>query len=133
MEKHILGENGLSYTLGEDEMYYPDLKLVEETHYQIGRYGRIRGNFLKEHRNSVYMELLLDGKLNEYLHGIDEECYQRVELLIEQMKAGAGVTEKLKASDQIVVRHINLGSIRHFKLVENNIKQFTQHINLGSV
>lgn len=101
MEKHITGENGLSYTLVEDGLYYPDLKLVGETHYQIGRYGRMRENFLKEHRNSVYMELLLDGKINEYLHDIDEECYQKVELLIEQMKAGAGATEKLKASDQM--------------------------------
>ncbi|SHK84087.1 TnpV protein [Hespellia stercorisuis] len=101
MEKHIMGEKGLSYTLGEDGLYYPDLKLTEGTHYQIGRYGRMRKDFLKEHRNSVYMELLLGGKLNEYLHGIDEECYQRVELLIEQMKAGAGVTEDLKASDQM--------------------------------
>lgn len=41
------------------------------------------------------------GKWNEYLHGVDEECYQRLELLVEQMKAGAGVTEKLKATDQM--------------------------------
>lgn len=101
MEKHIMGENGLGYTLGEDGLYYPDLKLTEGTHYPIGRYGRITGNFLKEHRNSVYMELVLDGKLNKYLHDIDEECYQRVELLIEQMKAGVGVTGQLKASDQM--------------------------------
>ena len=40
-------------------------------------------------------------KLNEYLHDVDEECYQRMELLVEQMKAGAGITEELKASDQM--------------------------------
>mgnify|MGYP004650564013 FL=1 len=43
----------------------------------------------------------MDGKLNEYLHEVDEECYQRMELLVEQMKAGAGITEELKASDQM--------------------------------
>ena len=43
----------------------------------------------------------MDGKLNEYLHEVDEECYQRMELLVEQMKVGAGITEELKASDQM--------------------------------
>ncbi len=43
----------------------------------------------------------MDGKLNEYLHEVDEECHERIELLVEQMKAGAGITEELKASDQI--------------------------------
>ena len=43
----------------------------------------------------------MDGKLNEYLHEVDEECYERIELLVEQMKAGAGITEELKASDQM--------------------------------
>ena len=43
----------------------------------------------------------MDGKLNEYLHEVDEECYQRMELLAEQMKAGAGITEELKASNQM--------------------------------
>lgn len=41
----------------------------------------------------------MDGKLNEYLHEVDEECYERMEFLVEQMKAGAGITEELKASD----------------------------------
>jgi len=43
----------------------------------------------------------MDGKLNEYLHEVDEECYERMELLVEQMKAGAGITEELKARDQM--------------------------------
>lgn len=43
----------------------------------------------------------MDGKLNEYLHEVDEECHERMELLVEQMKAGAGITEELKASDQM--------------------------------
>ena len=45
--------------------------------------------------------LLMDGKLNEYLHEVDEECYEKIELLVEQMKAGAGITEELKAIDQM--------------------------------
>lgn len=43
----------------------------------------------------------MEGKLNEYLHEVDKECYERMELLVEQMKAGAGIMEELKASDQM--------------------------------
>ena len=46
MEKHIMGENGISYTLGEDGLYYPDLYLPEETEYPIGKYGMLRKSYL---------------------------------------------------------------------------------------
>lgn len=101
MEKHIIGENGIGYTLGADGLYYPDLELTERTHYEIGRYGRMRWEYLKTHRRGEYIKLLMEGKLNEYLHDIDEECYERMELLVEQMKVGTGITEELKASDQL--------------------------------
>lgn len=101
MEKHIIGENGISYTLGADGLYYPDLKLPEGTHYEIGRFGRMRWEYLKNHRRGEYIRLLMDGKLNEHLHEVEEECYERMELLVEQMKAGAGITEELKARDQM--------------------------------
>ncbi len=99
MERHIIGENGIGYTLGEDGLYYPDLELPEGRHYEIGRYGRMRWEYLKNHRRGEYIRLLMDGKFNEHLHEVDEECYERMELLVEQMKAGAGITEELKASD----------------------------------
>lgn len=101
MEKHVVGENGISYTLGADGLYYPDLKLPEGTHYEIGRYGRMRWEYLKNYRRGEYIKLLMDGKLNEHLHEIDEACYERMGLLVEQMKAGAGITEELKASNQM--------------------------------
>lgn len=101
MRKHIVGENGISYTLGADGLYYPDLVLPEGTHYQIGKYGRMRAEYLKEYRKHDYMELLLSGKWNEYLHGIDEECHQRIDILMEQMKVREGITEKLKAENQM--------------------------------
>ena len=71
MEKHIMGENGISYTLGEDGLYYPDLYLPEETEYPIGKYGMLRKIYLQEHRKGLYLELVLAGKLNEHLHQID--------------------------------------------------------------
>ena len=88
MEKHIMGENGISYTLGADGLYYPDLYLPEET-------------YLKEHRKGVYLELVLAGKLNAHLHQIDEECHQMMDGLVEQMKEQQGVTEELKMQDQM--------------------------------
>ena len=101
MEKHIIGENGIRYTLGTDGLYYPDLELPEGTHYKIGKYGRMWWEYLKTRRKGEYIGLLMDGKLNEYLYEVDEACYQRMELLVEQMKAGAGITEELKVSDQM--------------------------------
>ena len=101
MENHIIGENGIGYTLEADGLYYLDLVLPEGTHYEIGRYGRMRWEYLKTHHRLEYIRLLMEGKLNEYLHEVDEECYERMELLVEQMKAGAGITEELKASDQM--------------------------------
>ena len=96
-----MGEYGISYTLGEDGLYYPDLYLPEETEYPIGKYGMMRRTYLKEHRKGMYLELVLAGKLNEHLHQIDEECHQMMDRLVEQMKEQQGVTEELKMQDQM--------------------------------
>ena len=101
MEKHIMGENGISYTLGADGLYYPDLYLPEETEYPIGKYGMLRKTYLREHRKGVYLELVLAGKLKAHLHQIDEECHQMMDGLVEQMKEQQGVTEELKMQDQM--------------------------------
>ena len=101
MKKNIIGENGISYTLEEDGLYYPDLQIPEGTHYDIGKYGRMRWEYLKNHCRGEYINLLMNGRLNEYLHGVDTQCYERLELLVEQMKAGTGITEELKATDQM--------------------------------
>ena len=99
MEKHTMGENGISYTLGEDSLYYPDLYLQEETEYSIGKYGMLRKSHLQEHRKGLYPELVLAGKLNEHLHQIDEDCNQMMDRLVEQMKEAYRVTEELKMQD----------------------------------
>ena len=101
MKKHIIGENGISYTLGEDGLYYPDLRIAEGTHYEIGKYGRMRCEYLKNYHRGEYIKLLMNERLNEYLHEVDTQCYERLELLVEQMKAGTGITEELKATDQM--------------------------------
>ncbi len=102
MKKHIVGENGLSYTLGVDGVYYPDLILSEDTNYPIGRYGRMRKEYLKEHRKAYYTNLILEGRLNQHLHQIEEECHQRLVVLMEQMKIKDGITEQLKSENQML-------------------------------
>lgn len=101
MKKHIMGENGISYTLGEDGLYYPDLYLPEEIEYPIGKYGMLRKTYLEEHRKGLYLELVLAGKLNEQLHQVDEECNQMMDRMVAQMKEKQGVTEELKMQDQM--------------------------------
>ena len=55
----------------------------------------------ESYHRGQYIKLLLEGKLNDHLHEVDGECYERMELLMEQMKAEAGITEELKTSDQM--------------------------------
>ena len=101
LEQNIVGENGIHYTLGADGMYYPELELPEGTHYDIGKYGIMRMEYLAKYRRQEYVKLMMNGKLNEYLYEVDLECHAQVEKLVEQMKAGAGITEELKKTDQM--------------------------------
>ena len=100
MKKQIYEEkNGMSYTLHGD-YYLPDLVLREEEP-TYGKYGMLRKQFLKEHRSARYQYMLLIGKLNEHLNQIDQEVREQVETLMEQMTEKQGVTEELKAQDQM--------------------------------
>lgn len=101
LEKVIV-ENEITYVLGEDDIYYSDLGLSEGTNYQIGKFGYMRCEYLKKFRHGYYMDLLLDGKLNEYLHGVDEECHEMLDRIVKQMKEKQGVTEQLKAENQML-------------------------------
>ena len=86
----------MSYTLHGD-YYLPDLVLNEAE----PTYGMLRKQFLKEHRSAGYQYLLLTGKLNEHLNQTDQEAREQVETLMEQMTEKQGVTEELKAQDQM--------------------------------
>ena len=100
MKKQIYDEkNGMSYTLHGD-YYLPDLVLREEEP-TYGKYGMLRKQFLKEHRSARYQYMLLTGKLNEHLNQIDQEVREQVETLMEQMTEKQGVTDELKAQDQM--------------------------------
>ena len=74
------------------DYYFPDLKLPDNSQQPIGKYGRMRMAYLKEHRPS---------KLNSHLIEIEQTCQERLERMIPQMKKAEGVTEALKAADQM--------------------------------
>ena len=78
----------------------PDLKLKETR--PIGRYGRMRKKYLKEHRPILYNDLIFRGKLQRHLWEIDQTAHQRLEQMMPEMKKQAGITERLKAENPIV-------------------------------
>ena len=90
------------------DYYIPNLVLSQEELQPIGKYGRMRRRYLKEHHPVIYSNLLLTGKLNQHLAEIDQACTDWIELITQQMKVQEGVTEALKAADQMDwVRHMN--------------------------
>ena len=91
-------ENSLTYTMNGDYQI-PDLKLTEQPEKPLGKYGRMRKAYLKEHRPLIYNQLLLTEKLYPHLIEIDETAQSRLEQMMPQLAAAAGATEQLKASD----------------------------------
>ena len=97
--KERITENGIDYILAGD-YYTPDLKLPEENR-PIGRYGRLHREYLKQEHPARYSSLILTGTLWIYLADLNEQAEERLNLIIEQMKAAEGVTEELKARNQL--------------------------------
>ncbi|NBH36595.1 TnpV protein [Clostridiaceae bacterium] len=97
--KERITENGIDYILIGD-YYIPDLKLPEENR-PIGRYGRLHREYLKQEHPARYSSLILTGKLWTYLADLNEQAEERLDLIMEQMKAAEGVTEELKAQNQL--------------------------------
>ena len=91
-------ENSLTYTMNGDYQI-PDLKLTEQPEKPLGKYGRMRKAYLKEHRPLIYNQLLLTEKLYPHLIEIDETAQIRLEQMMPQLAKDAGATEQLKASD----------------------------------
>ena len=90
----------------------PDLELPNTRTYQIGKYGRMRRRYLKEHRTGLYNTMLLNGTLMAHLAEIDQTSHERMERICTAMAKREGVTEDLKANDQMEwVRRMN--SIRN--------------------
>ena len=101
MEKYRFDDrNGLWYEL-QGDYYLPCLKLPEEEQAHIGIWGQRHRRYLKEHRKVLYLNLLTSGKLNDYLADIDKQAEETFERLVRQMAEREGVTEQLKAADQM--------------------------------
>ena len=109
--KSVFEEMGGTYTQVGDFLL-PNLYIERREEYHIGKYGRMRKRYLKEHRPILFSNLLLSGKLDQHLSEIDRACADQVNLLTRQMADREGVTEALKVADQFEwVRRMN--SIRN--------------------
>ena len=116
--KSLFEEMGGTYRQ-EGDYLIPNLALPEEPEYQIGKYGHMRRSYLKEHRPIFYTNLLTNGTLlltngtlHRHLAEIDQACNERMEIIVSAMAKQEGVTEALKAADQMEwVRRMN--SIRN--------------------
>lgn len=101
MEKVIYDEkNGLWYEL-QGDYYIPCLKLPEEEQQPIGVWGQRHLRYIKQNRKVLYLNLLTSGKLNRYLSDIDKQAEDMFFRLVKRMAEREGITEQLKAENQI--------------------------------
>lgn len=105
--KSVFESMGGTYTKSGD-YYIPDITLPEGSNRKIGKYGRMRHQYLKEHRPVLYNTMILDGSLWDHLAEIDLTCNNRLDVLISGMQEKQGITETMKANDPMVwVRAMN--------------------------
>ena len=97
----IFEERGGTYTLGADGMLYPNLILEPQEYRLIGRWGRMHRAYLEAEHLGLYERLILNGTLNKHMADAEERARTMLELLIGQMIQQEGITERLKASDQL--------------------------------
>ena len=122
MEKRIYNEQtGINYTL-QGNYYLPDLALPEQEDKPIGLWGQRHLRYIKQHRKILYINLLTSGKLNDHLTDIDKQAEDMFFRLVKQMAECEGVTEQLKADNQMewVDRMNNIRS-RATEIVNNDI------------
>ena len=98
--KSLFEEMGGTYRQ-EGDYLIPNLALPDEPEYQIGKYGRMRRSYLKEHRPVLYASLLTSGTLHRHLAEIDQACNERMAIIVSDMARQEDVTEALKAADQM--------------------------------
>ena len=85
----------------ENGRLIPEMKLPEQTNYQIGKYGQFYLDYIKNHRRGRYTTLLIEGKLNTRLHEIDLEANEMLETIIPRLTAERGIDENMKALDML--------------------------------
>ena len=90
----------LTYT-ERNGLLYPNLELPPQKNYPLGKYGRMRLDFLKQHRRFAYRSFVVQAKLNEHLHEIDVQASELLESTISKLAKKHGIDEKLKATDPL--------------------------------
>lgn len=120
MEKYIIDEKtGLKYELIGD-YYYPCLKAPESP--KFGRFGMLYHDYLRTHKRVTYSGLMLSGELKEHIEDVDRQAEEMFSQLVEEMKQVEGITELLKAKDQMEwVRRMNSIRNRAEEVVMNEI------------
>ena len=99
MEKYIT-KNGIQYEL-RGVQYYPMLEISEQTNYEIGKYGLLHRDYIKQHKRGTYTTLLTEGRLNAHLHEIDVQANSMIEAIVANLASERGIDEELKASDPL--------------------------------
>ncbi len=111
----------ITYT-ERDGIFYPDLTIPEQTDYPIGKYGKMRLDFLKKHRRGTYTSLLVAFKLNAHLAEVDREARSQVEILTAELARQRGIDEKIKAADPLLwVQEMNNAKQNAEEVVLNEI------------
>ena len=82
-------------------IFYPDLALPKQTKYPIGKYGRMRLDFIQKHRRGTYTTLLTTCTLNQHLYDIEQEVNRQMEIVLSLLVKERGITEELKATDPL--------------------------------
>ena len=112
---------GLDYTLVNNH-YLPNLTVAAPAEHPTGRWGRLHKKYLKEQHPIRYNQLLLSGELGGYLAKLDKQAEEQLALTVQQMQEAEGVTEALKAADQLEwVRRMNNIRNRAEEIVYNEI------------
>lgn len=114
-------KNKITYRKGGD-YFIPNLSLPIQPKNQIGKYGRLRLNYLKNFKNGLYTELLIDGTLKQHLLDIDESANERIHVLIKQFAKSKNVDEYLKEHHQM-----------DWVQAMNNIKNRAEEIVLNEI
>ena len=100
MKKSVFENNSLTYRK-ENGRIYPNLDLPKQTNYNIGKYGLLHLDFIKEHRKGRYTTIITECRLNEYLHKIDLEANEMLETIVLRLATERGIDENLKARDML--------------------------------
>ncbi|MBQ9264340.1 MAG: TnpV protein, partial [Clostridia bacterium] len=100
--KSLFEELGGTYTLGKDDMYYPNLTIDDNDQRPVGKWGRMHKAYLEEVHPGLYERLILNGSLHRHLADANERAEAMMELLTKQMKARENITEQLKAEQPMV-------------------------------